>query len=93
MIEIKQKNGSVDLIFKEECRIFEIEEDIEKIKNALNKGKKAKKINIAIAEDAELDTAYFQLILSILNSEYEVIVNESSILRELKLLYGIENAF
>ncbi len=88
MIEIKKKNGLIDLIFKRECRIFEIEEDLENIKKALNK--KVKKISISFSEDAELDTAYFQLILSLLNSEYECVIEEDTVLRELRQLYGIE---
>jgi len=87
MIEIKEKNEKgCYLILSGDCKIYEIEETINKVREVV---KNKTKVKISISRNSDLDTSYLQLILSLKNSQLELeFVDDFTIFKELIELYG-----
>jgi len=92
MFEIKKKNSTVKIYLKETCSIMEIEEFYNEItKIAKNKNKKIKKIEIIPSKECKIDTSYFQILISLKNSGFNIVFPKGKKnLEEIEILYGIK---
>ena len=89
---LKSKAGILNIVLDSECTIAETEDDFEKLKNI---DELPKKIELITDKIQEIDTAYFQMLLSIKawaeqNKIPFTISETSTSIEEISELYGIK---
>ncbi|MFH1135611.1 MAG: STAS domain-containing protein [Pseudomonadota bacterium] len=89
----KSGNGILKLTLSGECTIAEVESDTDKMRSRFAQGQ-VDGVEISFKDLVELDTAYFQLILSLRATAHELgvpfkLTNDSPALAEAAELYGI----
>jgi len=90
MFEIKKKNSTVKICLKETCSIMEIEEFYNEI-TKIAKNKKIKKFEIIPSKECNIDTSYFQILISLKNSGFNIVFPKGKKnLEEIEALYGIK---
>jgi len=90
MFEIKKKNSTVKIYLKETCSIMEIEEFYNEI-TKIAKNKKIKKFEIIPSKECNIDTSYFQILISLKNSGFNIVFPKGKKnLEEIETLYGIK---
>jgi len=69
MMKISKRKGKLNVTIEPECTIIDVEEDTDKIRSRMNDV-----TSIVVKADGvtEMDTAYFQLILSLMNTADEL---------------------
>lgn len=93
MLEIVRKDNVLSINISDNATMFYLEDDFLKINDELVTNN-LNTIEINTREIEDIDTAYLQFILSIINTlkdSYRVkILGENSLLREILELYGID---
>lgn len=87
MMILEKDSDSLKIKLSDDCKIFNIEEDYQQLIKHLDG---VQNLILEISNDTELDTAYFQMLLSLKNSGFNVvkiIPNEN--LKLISLLYGV----
>jgi hypothetical protein len=89
MFEIKKRKTKLILALKEECKISTIQECYDRLVSSLKKDK-VTTVEVVVDENAEIDTSYLQLLLSLKVSGIEVKYPEGlKSLGEVARVYGI----
>lgn len=92
-MELKREEERLTLYLPNSANIFNVEEDFLRINDELVSNN-LKSIEINTAQLEEIDTAYLQLILSIINTVDDIfdleITGDSKSFNEILDLYGIE---
>ena len=91
---IEGGNGVIKVVLIGECTIAEVEADTDKLRSRFAQSR-IDGIEVSVKGLKELDTAYFQLILSLKANAHDLGVpfslsDESDVLREVAELYGLE---
>lgn len=91
---IEGGNGVIRVALVGECTIAEVEADADKLRSRFAQSR-IDGVEVSVKGLKELDTAYFQLILSLRASAHELgtpfsWLDESNLLAETAELYGVE---
>lgn len=89
---VKSKSDILNIILDSECTIAEIQEDFDKIKNL---PETTEKIELVVDKLEEIDTAYFQMLLSLKawakqNKGSFSVSGTAAPIEEISKLYGVE---